>query len=812
MKLDFLLLDASYVDDVIEVDAQQIKKGTVKIIGKTDNNETVECYDRSYYPYLYYMDKNIDKAKTKLKKITEQITILKDFETVQKKPYNSNKKIEVLKLYTYHPAQLQKVRKKLANYNEFDKDNFKEYSINFYRRYLIEKSLSPTKFVSVEGKEIDSNSQFHHSLEIDSIENTDKHTSRPYKELAFDIESYTDSDNQNKIIMISLVSGDTEKVLTYRDDQYSDFVEVLENEKNLLERFAELVNEIDPDIIYTYNGDAFDFQIIEDRIKEYDLDFKIDRYGNSFQFARRARNNAAWIDGRVHIDLYSFVEKVLESHLKTEVLSLNAVSKEITSNEKIDVTHEEMKNNWLENANLDKIAKYNLRDSQITLELAKNLLPLIFSLSEIVGQIPFDVTRMTYGQLVEWFLMKKSDTKNILPDRPKYNEIQERRNHGSFEGGFVKEPITGLHENIAVLDFKSLYPTIIVTYNISPDTLKREKCFVKNEVPDSDIYFCNDEIGFIPSVLEDIIQERTKIKEKLKGINQDSSKYKKYDNRQYALKVLANSVYGYFGYPGARWYSRDCASAITKLGRKWIKEVMDDAKNSGFKIVYGDTDSLMIKNGDFDKFVQDTNENLPGIMELELEGVFKRGIFVTDKSGKGAKKRYALVDKNDKLKVKGFETVRRDWSPLAKKLQRDVIEKILVDNDVDKAVQHTKNIVKKIKDKDINLEEIVINTKLSKPLEEYKTRSPHIAAARKLKDMDEVVESGKTISYVITEGSGSISDRSVPSKTASVEDIDSDYYVENQVIPAALRVLKVFDVDKKELLGKGHQENLEGFA
>ncbi|MFB6216882.1 MAG: DNA polymerase domain-containing protein, partial [Candidatus Aenigmatarchaeota archaeon] len=301
-------------------------------------------------------------------------------------------------------------------------------------------------------------------------------------------------------------------------------------------------------------------------------------------------------------------------------------------------------------------------------------------------------------------------------------------------------------------------------------------------------------------------------KKKMANTNEDTREHTNLDNRQYALKVLANSVYGYYGYVGARWYSRECAESITALGRKWIKRVMDMAEDEGFEVVYGDTDSLMIKNGTTGVFLKDVNSELPGIMELELEGKFKKGLFVSKEKGKGAKKRYALADEDGNLKIRGFETVRRDWCELAKRVQKSILQKILVQESKDEAVNYVRDVIDRLVSRDVDIKDLIIYTQLTKPIDEYESKSPHVEAARKMKAGGRDVGPGSVIMYLITEGEGSISDRAKPFRSTDIEDVDMEYYINNQIVPAAMRVLKVLDVKEEEIRGGGTQESLEDFT
>jgi DNA polymerase I len=252
---------------------------------------------------------------------------------------------------------------------------------------------------------------------------------------------------------------------------------------------------------------------------------------------------------------------------------------------------------------------------------------------------------------------------------------------------------------------------------------------------------------------------------------------------------------------------------VAAYGRQYIKEVMAEASNYGMKVIYGDTDSLCILIGDKTKddalkFMKEYNSKLPESMELELDGFYNRGVFVgkkVEKGSAGAKKKYALISDTGSIKIRGFELVRRDWSKIARDTQRAVLETILKEGDAQKA-----DAVKRLKEGSVPLEELAINTQLRKSIEGYDLKSPELGAARKavregLKTKEEV--QGAVISYVITKHGSSISDRAELIEFA--KDYDADYYINNQVLPATMRILKELNFNEEELKGLGTQKKLQ---
>jgi len=205
-----------------------------------------------------------------------------------------------------------------------------------------------------------------------------------------------------------------------------------------------------------------------------------------------------------------------------------------------------------------------------------------------------------------------------------------------------------------------------------------------------------------------------------------------------------------------------------------------------------------------EKILKKINNKFPGIIQLEFRGIYEGGIFVTVKGVKrGAKKRYALIDKQGNLEIRGFETVRRDWCDLAKDIQHEVLRIILQDKDPEKATKLVRDTIKRLQNKKATLEELTIYTQLVKPLSAYEAIGPHVKVARKMKDRGRPVGEGMIIEYIITKRSGSISDRAEPVEDVKEGEYDPDYYINHQVLPAAMRVLSALGITEQQvLLGK----------
>ncbi len=740
---------------VIDVDyITEDEKPIIRLFKKQkDSNKNYIDEDPDFEPYFYALpEESMKKAFKQVKEIEDQR--IKKLEKVEKSFLG--KPIEAIKIIADHPQNVPDLRTEVKEL-EAIKDVY-ESKIPFKRRYLIDKDVTP--------------------LEEDCN----------LKKLAFDIETFNDN-----ILMASFANENYEKVISTKEID-EDYVEVLENEEKILNRIQEIINEQDPDIIITYNGDEFDFPKLNERCEELEQEMKIGRDKSQVNVRYRGRKRRAKIKGRIHTDLYPIVRR----NLDLPSYSLENVYENVLKEEKPDLEWKEMERIWgnEETLEMKKLAKYSLSDAKATYEISEEFFPLQMEMTRLIGQLTDEISRSSTGKHVEWLLLKKAYQKNELaPNKPEDNEYVERRRH-SFIGGYVKEPKQGLHENIVYLDFKSLYPSIIVEHNICPTTLEEKK----EEPPHK---FSQEEEGFIPEILKNLIKQRTQVKKQMDKIKDNKQEYKRLDYRQRALKLLSNSYFGYLGYPAARWYSRESAESVTAYGRDYIDETIKDIEDKGFDVLYADTDGFYAVLPDADRdetkertenFLDYINDELPGMLKLEYEGFYRRGLFVT-------KKKYAVIDEDDYITTKGLEIERRDWSLISKETQKNVLKALLRDGSVEEAAEVVREVVEKLKNYEIPKEKLVIMKQLTKKPDKYKSKGPHVQIAERMQKRGKEVKPGTVISYLVTEGTGNVGDRSKTMEKfeESTKNYDSDYYIDKQVIPAVSRILKTFGYQKEDL-------------
>lgn len=633
VKRNIVLLDIDY----ITYDEKPVMRLFGKVKGEKSND--LIALDDSFVPYLYILPSgNIDKCIEDLKELEENDELeFTKLEKVVKKDFQVP--TEFIKISFNHPQDVPKYRDKI-----WDLDSVKqlrEHDIPFYRRYLIDNALVPMAELELEGELLDSFETIDtddDSLEILKLNMPPKTANTDFQQfrmMSFDLEVRNPhgmpNPNEDEIIMIGIDSNvGVRKVISTKGDEFENdpemyFIEKVDSEKEMIESFIKTVKENNIDIIIGYNSDVFDFPYLKDRAKIWGLDLDLGVDGSSIKFIRRGFNNAATFKGLLHVDLYL----VMRRYMSLDRYTLERVYFEFFGEEKIDVPGDRIYEFWDNGGKeLKNLFKYSLDDVVSTLKIAQETLPLNLELTRIVGQPFVDVTRMATGQQAEWYLVRKAyEVDEVVPNKPNMTmkNIKER---GSNSGGYVKEPEIGLHENLVQFDFKSLYPTLIISKNISPDVLVKDNSSynakfedfedfetgydeidnIKEEelssaIDNDEEYYISPEHffkfkkepqGFIPSALEDILNERFAVKNRMKATDDPVLK-KSLDVQQQALKRLANTMYGVYGFLRFRWYSFECAQSITAWGRQHIKKAMKEAEAYGFKAIYADTDGFYAK-------------------------------------------------------------------------------------------------------------------------------------------------------------------------------------------------------------------------
>lgn len=795
MKAQFIALDYDYKDVA--------GKTIVIVYGRTLQGKRIAILD-SIEEYFYVLSDKPEALLGKLKKDIKAEIVSKNF---------LEKPVKAVKVYAKSHAQLRELSEKVKLLDS--KAERKEIDINLITRYIIDKQVSPLGWHEVEGEiNVENNLDVDIVIRAEKIKKIEEPKLPEYqfwpKILAYDIESTEFEPGKGEILMISLVSKNFKKVLTWKQGKGQDYVEHYKDEADMIEAFIKHVKKQQPDILVGYFSDAFDLPYIRMRANKNNIKLNIGLDDSQPRFSH-GRLPSTTISGLIHLDLYKFIQTNYSQYLNSETLSLDEVSKELIGESKLEFEKKDGKK--VEEHEWKDFYAYNLQDSVLTFKLAEKAWPDISEFTKIVQEPLQDVVRNSMSQHVEDYIIHNLLRFNEIAERkPIHDEISKRQLREKYEGAFVFQPIPGLYENLAIFDFTSMYSSVIVSFNLSLSTcMKYSKEHHEVDLGNSKAYF-SKKPGFFPQLLGEIIEKRKKYKLELKKHPDPITKA-----RSNAFKLLANASYGYLGFFGARYYCPEAAASTAALARKFLKDTIDKINKEGYKVIYADTDgiSLLLQDKtkqDAKEFLVKLNKQLPGVMELDLEDFYKRGLWVTKRTGEfGAKKKYAIITDDNKIKIRGFETVRRDWCQLARNLQSEIIELILKEGTHEKALKLFKETVKKLKAREIDRDEIMIRTQLKKPISEYKSISPHVIAAQKMHDLGEPIDIGMLIRFYIAEVRSEKAKKLVREKVKLPEEkgeYNIKYYLEHQIIPAVENIFDVFNINVKDIADGSTQKKL----
>ncbi len=815
--------------DLIDEDNSNI----IRIWGKTSSGKRICVLDNleSYFWLIPQEKLDLNKYSKKIKDIEVKHAgrEAKVLDVQLKEKSFLGKEVKALKIIISNYKDASAIKEIIKSFpEEVDR---KECEFNPVTRYIIDKKVFPLEGYKVTGEELNKKElkEKGWNWKVDYVIRAKEITSSDFeispRILAFDIETSEFEVGKGEILMISAANKNVKKVFTCK--KFSDApeeIEFVKNEEEVIRKFIEFIEVQKPDFLVGYFSDAFDLPYLRMRADKYKIKTSLGLDNSSIKFIHGAIPSSE-IRGLVHIDLYKFVNNILSYSVQSETISLNDIAREFIGEEKLEIDlgkiTKEIKNarGKIEEIELKKFALYNLQDSVLASKLFEKLWTNISELTKLVKEPLYDVSRATYSSLVESNILHNLHRFNeIAESRPSYDEIQERKNRPKYTGAFVKEPTPGIYDSIGVFDFRSFYPNVIVSFNISMPTINSEKSG-SFETPDFEFekkkrkFYFSKERGFIPQILGELLEKRKEVKKELK-----SKRSNVLEARDYALKTLSNATYGYYGFAGARYYSLECAASITAIARYYIHKTIEDIEKKGFKVIYSDTDSVMFSLGkktkeDALKMLDEINDSLPGTMEMDLENFYLRGIFVMKRTGElGAKKKYALLSKpKGDIKIRGFESVRRDRCKLAKDTQDEILRRVLEEGNPDSAIKYAVKIIKELKDKKVPIEKLVIRTQMKKEIGSYESIGPHVTVARRMLELGLPIGEGSLIEFVIAKGNEKlIRERSRIPDEVKEGDYDIEYYINHQVIPAIESIFGVFNISSDELRGKT-QKSLKEF-
>lgn len=645
----------------------------------------------------------------------------------------------------------------------------------------------------------------------------------PLRYVSIDIESVGEIDKQ-EIAMISLYSPDKGKNLENLKKIYVNKEKInnklvkednlghkqeytivyVENEKELLTKFSEEIIKFEPQLILGWNVIDFDFKIIKERMDFHGVEFKFSSFEGNTKlrvFSDFFKNSTMTSPGVLILDVIALLKM---NFIVFDDYKLDTVANEVLGDNKIELNKELDEEGTIKSKiqmiqemadkNPLKLIEYNYKDSVLTSQIVEKLklIELICKRSISTG-IPLSKVKSPIATLDVMYLKKLHKKGFVASTNFNFSETNQ------IEGAYVIEPKKGFYKDIFVFDFKSLYPSIIMTFNVDPFTNSKSG---QIEAPNGAKF--DKEPGILPELIRKLYDER------------DVAKKENDKVMSHALKITMNSFYGAVASPKSRFYSLEVGEAITSFGREIIKKSKEFAEKEGHKAVYGDTDSVFIQfNKQFSnldekkKFGKKFEKKINEYFTLWVEEEFGQECFLSIEMEKifskffiASKKRYVGYDEiTSETMFTGMEAVRGDWTDLARSFQVNLVNLVFSEKkkeDIEKFILDFADEVRKGKHDDM----LVYKKKLTKPLKEYtKTTPPHVKAARELKELN-----SRIVKYVMTKNG--------PKHISLVnDDIDYDYehYIEKQLKGVSDDILESLGIDFDKVLMSKKQTNLDKF-
>lgn len=769
---------------IVNISSSNIEgKTTIQIFGRLENKKSFATVI-PFTPYFYIKESDLHKVKNISKNAI-----------IEKTTFVNKSQEKVSKISHTDKTELTKLIKEI---HQKDLDTY-EADLSPTMRYIIDNDLyniiditgetSPCELVDT----IFSNPQIKPSSgEI------------PLKLISLDIET---NKNTEELFCIGLYSENYEKNFIKSNSKVEGAVSCID-ERDLLTKFREEIILFDPDILTGWNVIDFDLNYLRKKFQEHNIPFNFGRTNENIKLKIENnffRSSTANIPGRQILDGLNLIkdpfikEAPLIKNKEFESYSLENVSRQLLGEGKIisgKDRHEELEK--LYESNKEKLVEYNLQDCKLAYKLLiqTKILDLAIERSSLTG---LPLNRIS-GSIIAFdsLYLREARKRGIVSPTLRYKEKEER-----IKGGFVMEPKPGIYHDVLVLDFKSLYPSIIKTFNIDPISMldKKEKGAI--ETPNK-VYFRNTQ-GILPQIIDSLHKERERAKKEGRELS------------SYAIKIIMNSFFGILASPNCRYFSLDLANAITHSGQEIIKLTAKKIEEKGNKIIASDTDSIFINtnvekeaakklgielqnyiNNFYEEYIKE-KYNRKSYLELEFKKYYSAFMLPKIRNAKietGSKKRYAgLIENNGKesLEIVGLEAIRGDWTEAAKDFQIELLTKVFHRED---PIQFIKNYIKMIKDGKMD-SKLVYRKSIRKDLDKYtKITPPHVKAARQLDSME-----SNLVEYYITEN-GPEPIQKLKSK------IDYEYYIKKQITPIADTILSFFNTSVDEITKNFKQKTI----
>jgi len=630
--------------------------------------------------------------------------------------------------------------------------------------------------------------------------------------LSFDIE--TSLDGQQLFSIASTGAGGDRVFLIHHEQHdegpiFPEYVEVFSDERSLLLAFFDHVRAADPDVLTGWNIPDFDLPAIVQFCKRAQIPCDLGRGASGVTIRKDpgfTRESRAFVPGRSVLDGLALVRGAF---VKLDDYRLETASRSILGRGKLfahDDRGAKIEASFQEDPAL--LAEYNLEDARLVRDiLAKlSLVELAVERSLLTG-LPPDRVGGQIAAIDSLYLHALRMRGRVAPSVPSEREFEP------IAGGLVLDAIPGIYRHVAVYDFKSLYPSIIRTFQIDPLTFvgevhSREKRDDIIITPSSAAFrrgSSGGPAGIFPEIVANLGEERSLARKAGD------------ERRAYAIKILMNSMYGVLGTPASRLFSPIVANSIPIAGQYVIRAAAQSVAKHGYRVLYGDTDSIFVDmlEADLEKAKVRAEElrslisidlthklreefAVESFLDLALQKVYSRLMLPELRHrAEGSKKRYAgllMTSHGSEIDIVGLEAVRRDASPLVRRFQRELLEHVFHDRPVEPFVRSFVANVRAGRNDD----ELILQKSLRKPLEAYtKTTPPHVKAARRSLDAP-----GRTVLYVVTK-------HGPEPANALTAPPDHNHYITKELRPIADSILRfVSDRDFDDIIGAPKQLSL----
>jgi len=742
---DDVELMVTQVDYTVEGDGDR-ERPVVHVFGRTADNTPEHVRVHGFRPYFYAPTESLDEDD-----LAQDVITGSEETDEHGDPYESIRGEQLTKIFGRTPRDVGNVRDRFDHY---------EADILFPNRLLIDKDI--TSGVRVPERRADDGAIYVHHDEIETCE-----VDADVRVNTFDIEvddrSGFPEDGEEPIVCLTSHDSYRDEYVAWlceapdatapSPDELADHdlmddgadleVRAFDSEEAMHEAFLDYIEETDPDVLTGWNFDDFDAPYYVDRLDElgsygeHDIDSdRLSRVGEVWTSGWGGPN----IKGRVVFDLLYGYQRMQRSELDS--YRLDAVGEKELDAGKERYTGD-IGDLWEDDP--ERLLEYNVRDVELCVEIDRkqNIVPFWKEVAEFVGCKLEDAT--TPGDAVDLYILHKAYGRFVLPSKGQ----QESED---YEGGAVFDPITGVRENVTVLDLKSLYPMCMVTTNASPET-KVDPGAYDGETyrAPNGTHFRKEPDGIIREIIDETLTEREQKKAARNEHDPDSEAYDRYDRQQAAVKVIMNSLYGVLGWERFRLYDKEMGAAVTATGREVISFTEEAANEVGHEVAYGDTDSVMLElgpdlskaeaieesfdiedhiNAAYDEFASEQLNADEHRFQIEFEKLYRRFFQA------GKKKRYAghIVWKEgkdvDDIDITGFEYQRSDIAPITKRVQRRVIELIVKEGDVDAVEEYVHDVIEEYQDGAVDLDDIGIPGGIGKRLDNYDTDTAQVRGAK----------------------------------------------------------------------------------